>query len=117
MTGIELIGAERERQIKVKGWTTTHDDDHTEGELASAAVCYASPLLIYQCEKLVNGVGFVDPWPRYWDDEWDKRGRNQNDELVPNNQASPEKRIRDLVKAGALIAAEIDRLQRVGDKV
>jgi hypothetical protein len=41
-------------------------------------------------------VSWQDPWP--WEPEWDKRGSGD--------------RMRDLVKAGALIAAEIDRLQR-----
>lgn len=37
-------------------------------------------------------------WPRRWSPDWYK----------------PTNAIRDLVKAGALIAAEIDRLQRKG---
>jgi hypothetical protein len=41
-TGIELIAAERKRQIEAKGWTYEHDDAHEEGELIAAAVCYAA---------------------------------------------------------------------------
>lgn len=40
MSGIELIAAERDRQINVEGWTADHDGQHTEGELALAAIAY-----------------------------------------------------------------------------
>ena len=39
-TGIELISAERERQITQEGWTPEHDDRHDIGELCSAANAY-----------------------------------------------------------------------------
>jgi hypothetical protein len=86
-TGIELIAAERERQIKVEGHTAEHDAQHTKGQLAHAAVCYALP------DRIPDAVMMIWPWP----DEWWK--------------PTPDDRIRELVKAGALIAAEIDRLQ------
>jgi hypothetical protein len=77
--GVELIKAERQRQVKVEGWTPEHDAKHTEGELATAAACYA--------------LGELDnTWP--WEAHWWK----------------PKDRISNLVRAGALIAAEIDRL-------
>ena len=84
--GINLIEAERERQIYQEGWTEEHDDKHVNNELALAAACYAVPDVFSQ--------GY---WPPTWDLSWYK----------------PTTRIRDLVKAGALIAAEIDRLQRI----
>jgi hypothetical protein len=94
MTGIELIAAERKRQIKEEGWTAEHDDQHKDGELAKAAASYAYP----------HEGGFFSRraalWP--WADEWYK----------PN----PDNRIRELEKAGALIAAEIDRLLRLEEK-
>lgn len=40
-TGIELIAEERQRQITEEGWTPEHDINHTNGQLASAAACYA----------------------------------------------------------------------------
>lgn len=86
MTGIHDIWAERIRQEGGEGWTPEHDDQHTHGELARAAMCYADPL---------NGPGVPYRWP--WDRVWWK----------------PTDRRRDLVKAGALIAAEIDRLDRI----
>lgn len=83
MTGIDLIAAERQRQIDAEGWTPEHDDVHVDGALAHAAAVLAS-----------DRVDVNDVWP--WPDEPPK----MKDEL------------RNLVRAGALIAAEIDRLQR-----
>ena len=86
MNGADLIKQERERQIYGEGWTKEHDDKHVNNELALAAACYAVPDVFSQ--------GY---WPPTWDLNWYKSTT----------------RIRDLVKAGALIAAEIDRLRRI----
>ena len=89
MTVIEEIAAERRRQIEVEGWTPEHDDAHNKGEMASAAACYA-----------VGDYAVRDPnkwitlWP--WDRAWWK----------------PTTRRRNLIKAAALIVAEIERLDR-----
>lgn len=97
-TGIELIAAERERQISAEGYSPEHDDAHREGSLAKAAVCYATPheerICVVDCEDVPLN------WP--WDDEWWKPEHGN--------------RVRELVKAGALLAAEIDRLQRLENK-
>lgn len=103
-TGIERIAEERQRQIEKEGWTPEHDDDHELGELALAAACYAAQdeHLLVSGRRLVleerfdKSVEYTDPWP--WDEESDKRGKHD--------------RIRQLEIAGALIAAEIDRIQR-----
>lgn len=113
VTGLDVIAEERARQVSVEGWTPEHDDGHDSGELAMAAACYAAPDLIYVEERHVNSVGFIDPWP--WDEADDKRPRDGN-VIVPSHRASPANRIRLLAKAGALIAAEIDRLQRVVER-
>ena len=90
-TGAELIAAERERQVSEEGWTPGHDDEHDGGELEQAAACYLRP-----------GNSFYTPgvpppeWP-FEAEAWKPTEREP---------------ARDLVKAGALIAAEIDRLQR-----
>lgn len=90
-SGIELISQERERQIIAEGWTADHDDDmNFHEELAIAAGCY-----ILWDDGHNEHPCPPDIWP--WDSEWWK----------PAND-----RIRNLAKAGALIAAEIDRLQR-----
>ena len=112
-TGIKLIAEERKRQVEVEGWDDEHDDEHDEGELAMAAVCYASPDLIYQLSDGSNNYLFIDPWPSNWLRKWDKRKYKNVVYIIPNGELPNNERIRNLVKAGALIAAEIDRLQRL----
>lgn len=95
-TGIELIAAERKRQIEKEGWSITHDQEHLNNELAWAAVCYAAPAEIraLQFLPIVPTARWEDPWP--WGEQWDKRGKHNY--------------LRRLQIAGALIAAEIDRI-------
>lgn len=90
---VEDIAAERRRQIVVEGWTPEHDDSHKSGELAIAAACYALNATDDADGPEIRFVG-AELWP--WSDEWWK----------------PSDDRRNLVKAGALIAAEIDRLDR-----
>lgn len=94
-TGIELIAEERKRQIEVEGWTKEHDAEHTNEALAQAAACYAIPSVqrSYTYDPILK-ARIPKFWP--WDIKWWK--------------PSPEDRSKELVKAGALIAAEIDRL-------
>jgi len=113
--GVDLIARERQRQIEDEGWTAEHDDEHTDGSLVLAAVCFATPVKLY---RLVGDSRFIfeDPWPHSWADEWDRRmdpDDKEYDESLPDPQDySDEERIDLLIKAGALIAAEIDRLRR-----
>jgi hypothetical protein len=95
-TGIELIAEERQRQVEVEGWTPEHDDEHKLGELPAAAATYALRACA-QCEE-DDDIGGEQFWPFDWD--WWKPS---------------EKRLPNLVRAGALIAAEIDRIQRAGE--
>ncbi len=88
---------ERYRQIAVEGWTPEHDDQHVNGEMAAAASSYAL--------NTVNDFDGPHPrtladdaWP--WADDWWK----------------PDNPRRDLVKAAALILAEIERLDRAQAK-
>ncbi len=111
--GVQRIAAERKRQTEKEGWDQKHDAEHDDGSLAMAAACYAASNPIFVHEKRavqVNSsrgidencysyptrlrMGYWDPWP--WDDAYDKREKHN--------------RIRQLEIAGALIAAEIDRL-------
>lgn len=87
-SGVDRIAAERSRQIEQEGWTAEHDDGHAN-DLLLAAIAYS-----YEGIRTGHPMALAI-WP--WDEEWWK----------------PTDRIRSLVKAGALIAAEIDRLQRV----
>ena len=125
-TGIELIAEERKRPVEVEGWTNLHDDDYDAMQLSGAAGCYIANAInkfyegdLYTQKKrarfqynydpeigsLVNSGdrgdrqldkgGWKDGWP--WSKDWDKRKKHDQ--------------MRSLVIAGALIAAEIDRLQ------
>ncbi len=91
-TGIDRISAERKRQVEEEGWTPEHDAQHARGELAAAAACYAMNKAPFLTSDL-DHIGYC-VWP--WDRRWDKRKKHD--------------RIRSLTIAGALIAAEIDRL-------
>lgn len=81
--------AERRRQISDEGWTPEHDDQHGDGELAAAGATYA----LSAASGIVEQP-FHRTWP--WLNAWWK----------------PTDPRRDLVKAGALILAEIERLDR-----
>jgi hypothetical protein len=83
--------AERRRQIEVEGFTAERDDKYINCELARAAATYATCSHIEQL-KLVG----EQAWP--WHPEWFKRSNYRD----------------DLIKAGALILAEIERLDRDG---
>lgn len=112
-TGAELIVAERECQMSKEGWDAQHDDEHTEGELALAAVCYASPTPLLIKEKHGRGIGFVDPWPWFDTIEVTRYGDGLTTQVPAWDKRKKHSKLRKLVIAGALIAAEIDRLQRV----
>ncbi|WP_423454343.1 hypothetical protein [Ottowia sp. VDI28] len=80
--------AERLRQINVEGWTPDHDDEeHLPDELALAAASYV-------CADAGDAPPAIWPWDRNW---WKPRDRRRN-----------------LVKSGALILAELERLDRAG---
>lgn len=100
---IEMIAAERERQITQEGWTTDHDDRHRSGELGDAAACYAMSER-HRGRVIWDSTVRRLIWP--WDATWWKP--------TPPTVEHNGNRIRDLVKAGALIVAEIERLQRQG---
>lgn len=90
-TGIEIIAEERQRQIDVKGWSIEHDvAANNDEQLARAAALYTLP-----DDRRAYEFDVINLWP--WDRRWYK--------------PSPDNRIKELAKAGALIAAEIDRLQ------
>lgn len=99
MTALDDIGAERTRQITTEGYTPEHDDAHERGELARAAATFA-----YFTSLSDNARKHLDDhptvkfmWPMTWGlEHW-----------------KPKNRRRDLVRAGALIVAEIERLDRI----
>lgn len=93
---IRAIADERHRQITGEKWNAHHDDAHTDGSLAKAAACYA--LGATSLTGTTGGKSYRRIiWPRSWAIRWWK----------------PKNRRRDLVRSGALIVAEIDRLDRI----
>jgi hypothetical protein len=120
MSGLDRIAKERQRQIDEEGWTPEHDDEHESGAMALAAACYATPKRLYYQYDTSRSCIFADPWP--WNDSWDKRlccgSRRSNGNVQPDPETfTDEERIELLTKAGALIAAEIDRLLRRQAKI
>lgn len=100
-TGAQRIAYERKRQREEEGWTAAHDNGHDAGELARAAACYALPKDVREQAILGRSLWFV-LWP--WGGNSWKPGHLR--------RAGVEARVHELTKAGAFIAAEIDRLQR-----
>jgi hypothetical protein len=105
MNGAGLIMSERKRH-EGKGYTAEYDDLFTEGQLAKAAACHAVFEIegddTFVVEGLGTGSGFSeDAYP--WEPALDSRDHHS--------------RIENLVVAGALICAEIDRLQRQASAV
>jgi hypothetical protein len=96
-TGIGLIASERQRQITVEGWDEDHDTQHDRSELAVAAACYA---VVGTHAKTVTKNSGEDAWP--WGFEYEDGKMKKHD------------RLRRLAIAGALIAAEIDRILAEG---
>ena len=105
MNGAERIAAERKRQIEVEGFTAERDDSNGEEELAITAACYVLPkkmrlMIVEEDEGPFMTTLLKELWPwdlKYW-------------------KPTPDNRIRELEKAGALIAAEIDRLLRLEEE-
>jgi hypothetical protein len=85
---------ERLRQINEEGFTAEHDDAYTQGQLASAAECYARTVF---WSHIAPGV--TPPIPLYWpfDEAWWKPSTDPQ---------------RNIIKAMALLAAEYDRIER-----
>jgi hypothetical protein len=92
MTGAQRIAAERERQIFEEGYEPAHDKNHEDDALARAGAVYATP---DDYRAQVKDLLWPISWPY---------------------KPTPDDPIRELEKAGALIAAEIDRLIAASDK-
>ena len=97
--GAELIAAERQRQIEKEGWSTEHDKNHTSGSLAVFAASYI-------LDAVSNYAQAHGSWLRDY--------KQTAERIMPFDREwfkpTPDDPIRQLTKAGALIAAEIDRL-------
>lgn len=92
--GAQRIALERFRQTQQEGWTSEHDDQHTDMSLNFAAQAYCQAAMepgLWPCEEA--------PCPPIW--PWEAHWFKPSEDPVHN-----------LVRAGALIAAEIDRIER-----
>lgn len=91
--GVTAIAQERRGQIEREGYAPSEDDAYTAGELAKAAACYVMRVALREDEDPdATAVPALWPWARCW---WKPKDRRSN-----------------LVRAGALIAAELDRMDR-----
>jgi hypothetical protein len=88
---LQQIDFERQRQVASEGWTAAHDDGHSSGELALAAACYAVAATNHPDRPLATAA--LWPSERKW--------------FKPSFARS------NLIKAAALILAEIERLDRM----
>lgn len=111
---------ERRRQVEVEGWTPEHDDEHEPGVLAEAAACYAHAgfLAAYfahqgSLPEDQRGIDMEDvPPPHRWPPF---EGRDESLDLSwpwAKGWWKPGGSRRMLVKAAALLLAEIERLDR-----
>lgn len=89
--------AERRRQIDEEGYEHKHDDEHVSGEIAAYAAFFAMP-----------------PAARKWPATETGYGSTFGTAIVPDGWAIPDEgdRRHELLKAGALILAEIERIDR-----
>jgi hypothetical protein len=96
---LDEVAEERDRQIQIEGWDAKHDDKHTNGAMASAAAAYA-----LSATRQGNGCDIsvtpIVPWPLSWSAKWWK----------------PKSQRRDLIRAAALLVAEIERIDRKAAK-
>lgn len=84
--------AERRRQVEELGWTAHHDDEHANGELATAAAAYADPApAMYRDPRIIAPLRFPPGW-----------------DYKPKDYRT------NLVRAAALLVAEIERVDRGG---
>lgn len=88
-----MIRTERKEQVGM-GFDALHDGSHDRGEIALGAAMFAIPPETRNDSSAVKRL-----WP------W------REDQFHPSDD-----RIHELVKAGAMIVAEIERLQRVNEK-
>lgn len=114
MNGISRIAAERQRQIEVEGWSAEHDAQHFGGELALAAMYYVMPEVFF-VEPAIECIPWHDG--KYTNIQRDSAYIIPEDidrQIGWNLSRDKKSRLRQLEIAGALIAAEIDRLLALG---
>jgi hypothetical protein len=111
MSVLARIAAERQRQVSLEGYSQEHDDQHDHGELAMAAIAYASPIAIDGDEEnwtlaVIDQEGVTEPVYPFGNYPHKLQAINRG-------QLSKEYRIQQLIIAGALLVAEVERLERI----
>ncbi len=98
--GTTMITAERKRQVEKEKWLPSYDDEHNPADLASAGISYALDAVSRLTDKPEHKKEDLEYSAKlYW--PWEEKYWKPTKDIV-----------RQLVKAGALIAAEIDRIER-----
>ena len=105
VVGTKLIEQYREEQISKHNWSVQHDIDvNKDGQLILGAAAYllgATPITVLT----PSGPAVIvaeQLWPSNWSKQWLKLSDNK---------------VKNLSKAGALVAAEINRLLQTSDNV
>ncbi len=96
------VAAERRRQVEKEGYVVQHDDGHKDRELAAAAGCYVQHYFgrAWVYDSNLPARYQEEPCPQDWPDTWDMK------------YWKPKSPRQDLVRAAALIVAEIERMDR-----
>ena len=112
-TGIELIAEERQRQTEKEGWSQKHDNcEHSKGNLSIAAAYYAINKLPFRMRLQYfepDDMGTNDS-DRGYRKGYKGRGWIEQFPFTDADKREKHDRLKSLVVAGALIAAEIDRI-------
>lgn len=96
--GLRAIVAERMEQVQKHGYTIERDQAYTPDVLVLAAVSYLNAAVDQLTSTRIDGPHLTQPDPLTWPDSW------------PSAAWRPSTTRDNLVKAAALIWAEIDRL-------
>lgn len=101
---LELVKAERQKQINKYGYTPEHDDEHTDGSIADAAACYASTknqLFIPIGKDIEEHKALIRLWP--WEPKYFKKSEKSRED--------------QLITSAAMLMAEYERIVRFRQKL
>lgn len=114
-TALDMVGAERLRQVAEKGYDYRHDDQHSGEELAAAAAFFLLPEHLNHdvCTSRDDYTLQVQPLHELIGaNAWEGIFRDSYDDLAIGDAAAVDMRIDQLVKAVALGLAELERWMR-----
>lgn len=108
--GSAEICRERIRHKTEEGWSDAHDDAHDNQELARAAACYANPFNRFISRDGISLRIYRKVWWPFNDRWWKPDTTGQEDTTTKEYLNG---RVNELRKAGSMVAAEIDRINRI----